>query len=629
MELEKTCVQCSQLYREAENRDGSCHYHCGRPISFGRPYTCGSEGSTDTLCTTGRHREKHHTDYLYAAYISFMEHESANAREVWMEMDAPDYTAPSRYQWAEVGISRNFKLYILVGNEDGCVEFVELCVEELRQITAKLSLIERYEKGGGSARAEIQSISQTCKAVQVSIKPTASSLPLVKRAVFYLHDTPTLTLGRVEVVTPGEPYPDKPSKTYVIPESENEGPELEMNTDIGHSSPGDYKHHSLSENGCPLKLQQVGHTTVFVRQGNSEDGNEWDNVFSATINVTNTSEERLTITETYGEYLNHGNEWVRCDDVTITKTFFPGMYKWKLGSQNFSLSPTFTDNLTAELSIKFSGQVSNYCQPGRAHSSLPQPLQLRVTFVTAEERRSASLRFEQGNPVVIPTRELREKEWKGEMLFYIFADDVNELTRADAAIYHDIHGKLCYRCATEATAEAPIPLWPHLHHAAFHAKQLLQREYELTELKSENGQTSIQVYAMVDPEVGITYALKVVIRTSTSSATGYFLIPYLTSQDFSFSVEPKQVEPGEEITIGWDIPKATQDDRIGLYKSNGKTAVIEEKNSTGLCKSYRKLKAPETPGLYEVRYHSTLWSDQYPSHHQKHWFAGSTVVTAV
>ena len=29
---------------------------------------------------------------------------------------------------------------------------------------------------------------------------------------------------------------------------------------------------------------------------------------------------------------------------------------------------------------------------------------------------------------------------------------------------------------------------------------------------------------------------------------------------------------------------------IGLYKSNGKTAVIEEKNSTGLCKSYRKLK---------------------------------------
>ena len=40
-------------------------------------------------------------------------------------------------------------------------------------------------------------------------------------------------------------------------------------------------------------------------------------------------------------------------------------------------------------------------------------------------------------------------------------------------------------------------------------QQLLQREYELTELKSENGQTSIQVYAMVDPEVGITYALKV------------------------------------------------------------------------------------------------------------------------
>ena len=48
---------------------------------------------------------------------------------------------------------------------------------------------------------------------------------------------------------------------------------------------------------------------------------------------------------------------MRCDDIVITKNFFPGMYKWKLGSENFSLGPTFTDNLTAELSIKFSGIV--------------------------------------------------------------------------------------------------------------------------------------------------------------------------------------------------------------------------------------------------------------------------------
>ena len=53
-----------------------------------------------------------------------------------------------------------------------------------------------------------------------------------------------------------------------------------------------------------------------------------------------------------------GNEWVKCDDVMLAKDFFPRMYKWYLRSQNFSLDPGFTDNLTAQLSIRFPGALS-------------------------------------------------------------------------------------------------------------------------------------------------------------------------------------------------------------------------------------------------------------------------------
>ena len=44
-----------------------------------------------------------------------------------------------------------------------------------------------------------------------------------------------------------------------------------MNTDIGHSSPGDYKHHSLSENGfvCVVKTRYI------IADENTRDAMEW------------------------------------------------------------------------------------------------------------------------------------------------------------------------------------------------------------------------------------------------------------------------------------------------------------------------------------------------------------------
>jgi len=38
----------------------------------------------------------------------------------------------------------------------------------------------------------------------------------------------------------------------------------------------------------------------------------WENVFSATIKITNTAKECLTITKVFGEYLNHGKvlQWI-------------------------------------------------------------------------------------------------------------------------------------------------------------------------------------------------------------------------------------------------------------------------------------------------------------------------------
>ena len=78
---------------------------------------------------------------------------------------------------------------------------------------------------------------------------------------------------------------------------------------------------------CPLKLLQVGHTTVFSRQCKTENGirtyifghlsmcvnaafpshvDKWENIFMATIQITNTAEEKLDVSAVRGEYLSEG-----------------------------------------------------------------------------------------------------------------------------------------------------------------------------------------------------------------------------------------------------------------------------------------------------------------------------------
>jgi len=50
---------------------------------------------------------------LHSLYVSI---QSANAKEVWMEMDVQDWGVPGRYEWAEV--SCNFMVCILA--VEGC-----------------------------------------------------------------------------------------------------------------------------------------------------------------------------------------------------------------------------------------------------------------------------------------------------------------------------------------------------------------------------------------------------------------------------------------------------------------------------------------------------------------------------
>ena len=106
-------------------------------------------------------------------------------------------------------------------------------------------------------------------------------------------------------------------------------------------------------------------------------------------------------------------QWVRCDQVFIGRDIFRGNYEW-FDTPNFSLPEGSTVSFIVRLCIQIAGinntmmnfvcryvlcdttgnpPSSNYAGR-RAHSSLPQPLHLRFTFVDQNENK-ASLHFEQ------------------------------------------------------------------------------------------------------------------------------------------------------------------------------------------------------------------------------------------
>jgi hypothetical protein len=95
--------------------------------------------------------------------------------------------------------------------------------------------------------------------------------------------------------------------------------------------------------------------------------------------------------------------------------------------------------------LSFRSPYFKICQ----HPYIPPPPPQRELFVKFNAYYVVSVlsseiisNCTQGNPPLdIPTRESREKNWskKKPLEFYIFADNVNDRTRSDAAIFYVSH----------------------------------------------------------------------------------------------------------------------------------------------------------------------------------------------
>ncbi|XP_065920812.1 uncharacterized protein [Dysidea avara] len=622
-----TCVQCQKEYKESQSTESYCKYHPSPLQSAGWDYIfrCCNQKSKDfdaakliPGCKKGKHCSEHHENYTYAAYTTFMADMVRKSLQVWLEVDVTDFVSPG-CKWAEVGLSEENKVYIACGEHKNRYNGIKLfSVEQLKEYTDEGSsvVLKKTSDTGWSIKGSVTVAEGPAVAIEVSVKPASSSQVTTKRAILNLTGT-VPALDRIEDLSTSS---QKVTTSYTLPEDVTEGPVIDVGEDYSKNRKTDYK--TEADEGCTLQLQQKGDTKANSSL-ETRDG-KWNNLFTATLIVTNSDNDNLAITDVEGYYCTGDDgtgDWAKCDDAWIGVESYRN-YRF-LDTPNFNIESAKTGTLAVRLNIKIPGTPPSEGKPGwRAHKSLPQPLHLKAVF-TDQKDRKASIRFEFGNPPIdVSTREKRESSWaKGGLYSYCFADNVENFQRSDAAIFFQSDGILCYQPAIEGVGVSTHYIGSKMGEFVYRAKKAGKAEVEIENYAKMKEGTELRAYALVDLENEIAYGFKMTIKTPTSFASTHCLLPQPPDPStMSLTVSPESVKAGNEITIKWQVARAFKGDRIYVYPQYGKKNVDKMYNKQAELTGEVTMKAPSTAGVYEVRYYpSSLSTNVTGYYHDVYW----------
>ncbi|XP_064399867.1 uncharacterized protein LOC135346235 [Halichondria panicea] len=621
------CVQCCERFRAQENSPCSCIYHYGE-LKFVREnkyvLTCcevpvKSRGLVWRVpgCRQGWHTPKQHTNYTYVGYYLYMNTLLLDAQEIWLSVDILDPVSQA-CEWGQVGLSAQGVVYVIVGySREQPLVYKEFSFCQLQECKSQNSdIIRKCSDNGWALSVSLQSAKTVAKSITVSLKAAGYKSALVKRLQLVLSGE-KFKPGSIETLS--DPTPPVAKVDYPVSEDMMRGPVLEPGVDHSLGRRNNYTTHK-NDPEFPISLTQMECVTVnssLLRMANGK----WNNLFTTTFMVSNSSPTDILVRDMYTEYKSKGGQWNRCDSNWIAVN----------GSREFIEKCCFPVVQRSDLVLSLRAAIAvagdlavNGEDRQRAHFSLPQPLHLRVVCVC--DSGSASIRVEQGNPPLqLVTREQREIDWSEELVLYMTADDVHSLRRTEAALFYNDEGVLMFRACPYGIETEEILLSPAaLMSAAYYAKRYHRGEQEL--LRRENYGSSVRVYAMVDLELGVPYSLKVALNTVSSHSISYYRLPRDAYTSSRLSVHPHTLPVNGTTTITWSLSRASKNDRICVFTKFGSYRLSEVINEQGMTDGTQQLRVPGDAGLYELRYYPA-WLAPRNSSCQHHSFIIKTSLT--
>ncbi|KAF5364591.1 hypothetical protein D9758_005582 [Tetrapyrgos nigripes] len=236
LEKEQTfkCVQCEKEYKESANGDKTCSFHKMEYDGFYKVYRC---CGTKNPCGVGRHRDKHHSDYPYGPFFTWVRNIVwyGDTRENWVEIEDTNLETGSEesasisqlLRWQTRGGRVEEPTILLQVGERGLDKqyfFTGYTAKDLAVITKVVDITHELIIFRNSAKEDEFSMAEwiinsegIITGVRLTVKVATSSTPFVSECPL---DISTCTKsGDVVTVSEGGLRSFKPASPYTLPET--------------------------------------------------------------------------------------------------------------------------------------------------------------------------------------------------------------------------------------------------------------------------------------------------------------------------------------------------------------------------------------------------------------------------
>eukprot|EP01116_Phalansterium_solitarium_P006188 TRINITY_DN18497_c0_g1_i1.p1 TRINITY_DN18497_c0_g1~~TRINITY_DN18497_c0_g1_i1.p1 ORF type:complete len:562 (-),score=118.71 TRINITY_DN18497_c0_g1_i1:513-2129(-) len=350
--------------------------------------------------------------------------------------------------------------------------------------------------------------------IEASVKSRSDPRPAIKRVSINVGRT--VTFGDVEDVQ--DPADDYDPSTYTLPEQVVVGPQLVSDA---VATPETIK----IDNACaPNPVLQIRQTNAIEPDQSWERNGAYWNSLNMSFAILNKSEKVVLVSRVMVDYKAKDNEWKSLETLIGSRRGFYN-YSWEHNGTTFRVEPM--SSLDVAIQGRFEVRAPQFDRERRVHNSMPQPLELRITFEDSGDNKYVVNLQQINGQLDLVTRQKRDQYHGRVSVFWAQCDDTEWQARSSAQVfipedqtYLEVHTR-----SNQSTYLYPAAL----KKLAYQAVKEGTTEAEVTDLHYNEKCFDTHVYALVDPANTRVYALKFQLKSTTSSTTDYFLIPKLVA----------------------------------------------------------------------------------------------------
>ena len=479
-------------------------------------------------------------------YQKWIKEQLALCSTTWYTLTTSDYVDDARV-FISVGKHKHNKIFISFGKWENRAEKVT------RLELFDAADLESFGKGGKPliARETVKDkksgadrFQEACfvvekgsvVAVELVSKMTSDFRPQIERVAFTMDplDRVGETKETAAKVIQSSDRP-KPSKPYKLPAKESKGKSLNeipgvKLVDKGSNAPEPTrKKDAVGSGSSVIQLKQKDEPQA-DQSWYSENTKSFDQYVYNNITFMNNTEKSVIINKVSAEYQTaDGKTWKACNNISLGNKSGMWHYSWGYyDTTNFTFGPKQVVDVAVRTGIEV--PFINTDKNRRIHHSLPNPIKIRVTIEDADGGKSSIETEYVNGPMEVDTFESKKKSVgesdEKKFMWFASCDDVDSENRVAAWI------------AVEQSSQWG-PIVQFAHNLSSSQKYLYAHDFKKLAWKAskdnkeempiddasyadEKKGNAVTVTAMIDQKEGYVYALKIALKTPSSTHLEYY-----------------------------------------------------------------------------------------------------------